>query len=383
MSDLQTHIKKYPLLPYSQLVYESSRWFSGVYWYGMTVRMSGAAKDENRWRKAIRAALYNHPVFSTKIDCRGLQYATQLKDILNGPYHQISLHIDQDDLLLIGSLSRILGDGNSLILLMDDIRRAYHGEPLEKDGYFEYLEYIEQYKLTSRYQESKHWLECEFADETTPVHPIIDKKFWTFFPLKPGVYSDDYTDLRSRMVRFAKSNSLTIEGVLSLCTALSIAEYCGTKEAALTWAYIGRERPEEKRIFGSLHRDIPFQVKIKGECLQAKEELIRETRNQILKGIEHSDYPYTLTEPYKKRWNYAVNVLRVEDENALIQLLPHPVELLHSLPQKYAYALLDVEIHETFEQLSIIYRYSATHYKEESIRKFAALVRKYVEWLID
>ena len=50
--------------------------------------------------------------------------------------------------------------------------------------------------------------------------------------------------------------------------------------------------------------------------------------------------------------------------------------------QQVAYALLDVEIYD-LDSLHINYRYSATHYKESSIRRFAALVRKYVEWLIE
>ena len=76
-------------------------------------------------------------------------------------------------------------------------------------------------------------------------------------------------------------------------------------------------------------------------------------------------------------------MLRVEDETELAQMLPQPVELLPYHPQKYAYALLDLEMHESIEQLSIVYRYSATHYKSQSIKKFAALVRKYAEWLLE
>ena len=98
-----------------------------------------------------------------------------------------------------------------------------------------------------------------------------------------------------------------------------------------------------------------------------KSDLIREARNQIRSGIAHSDYPYTLTAPYDKRWNYAANVLRVPDDLPL---------------QKYAYALLDVEIHENPQDLSLWFRYSATHYKESSIRRFATLVHKYAEWLL-
>ena len=99
-------------------------------------------------------------------------------------------------------------------------------------------------------------------------------------------------------------------------------------------------------------------------------------------GISHCDYPFTLLPPYNARWNYAVNVLRVEDEHELIKLLPSPIELLPSPPQKVAYSLLDVEIHESRERLDLYFRYSATHYKAASIERFAALVRKYAEWLL-
>jgi hypothetical protein len=46
---------------------------------------------------------------------------------------------------------------------------------------------------------------------------------------------------------------------------LAIADYCGTENAALTWAYEGRETEDEQRIYGSLHRDVPFQLNHKSE----------------------------------------------------------------------------------------------------------------------
>lgn len=180
-----------------------------------------------------------------------------------------------------------------------------------------------------------------------------------------------------------KVEYLSFEGIFSLCAALSIADSCKTDEAALTWAYEGRETDKEQHIYGSLHRDIPFKINHKSEIINHKSVLIREARNQIRSGIAHSDYPYTLTAPYSKRWNYAVNVLRVKDSEDVLQKISLPIEIVSTPKQKYAYALLDVEIHEKEDSLQLVYRYSATHYKPESIQKFAALVRKYVEWLID
>ena len=374
----------YPLLPFSQLVYDSTRWFREVYWLGATVRIRQGARDIEQWRKALESALRNHPVFSSDVDCCGRQYTISSVDILYGKYHHFLLKIDGDDVLVEVRFSRILGDEKSIEVLIEDILRAYQGLPLDQDDYWGYLEYIEQQKLSRHYYISHDWLVSEFSDTSIPVRPIADRHIWTLLPPKVGLYKADYNDLLISLYQFTSKHILSMDGFFSLCTALAIAEYCGTNSAALTWAYEGRERPEEQRIFGSLHRDIPFQIKnLKSEIINHKSNLIRQSRNQIRSGIAHSDYPYTLTAPYNKRWNYAVNVLRAGDEELFQKQLPNNIEFLPMSPLKFAYALLDVEIYEHQKSLQLCYRYSATHYKPESIQRFAALVRKYAEWLLE
>ena len=368
MSNHQSQIRKYPLLPFSQLVYDMTRWMPSIYRFPFTYRWAGGAKEKERIEQAIRAALMNHPVFQMKVDWRGRQYVSPLDDILHGPYHDIDLAVDGEDLVISLTISRILGDGKSGEILLEDIQQAYEGRSLDPDDYWGYLAYVEQQKQSNHYKDSKAWLANEFANESIPVHPTPDKHLWTLLPPKAGLYQADYTDLHNRINQLAETEHLSMDGFFSLCVALAIAEYCDTDAAALTWAYEGRERPEEQRIFGSLHRDIPFQIaNHQSPITNHQSDLIRQARKQIRSGIAHSDYPYTLTKPYSNRWNDAINVLRVPDDMPL---------------QKYAYALLDIEIHESSDSLALWYRYSATHYKAESIERFAALVRKYAEWLL-
>jgi hypothetical protein len=293
-----------------------------------------------------------------------------------------------NDLIITTQFSRILGDGKSGQILIEDVKRAYEGLPMESDDYWGYVARYEQKKTEPHYGISQAWLMREFADETVPVRPTIDRKWLTtLLPPKAGLYMDDLTSLREQINQLVQEQHLTMDGVFSLCAALAIAEYCGTDEAALTWAYEGRETPEEQRIFGSLHRDVPFRIsrksKVESQKPASRGELIKEARNQIRSGIAHSDYPYTLTAPYSERWNYAVNVLRSAEPQDMLRHIDLPIEVISVPEQKYAYALLDVEIHEHPQYLSLWFRYSATHYKESSIRRFAALVRKYVEWLIE
>lgn len=375
---------KYPLLPYSRLVYDITRWMPGVYRFPITLRWKNGAKEKDRIEQAIRLALENHPVFSMQVDWKGQHYSSKHKDILQGKYHRFSLSEDGEDVLIQAELSRILGDGKSGQILFEDIERAYKGLPLESDDYWGYVARYEQQKKGAHYQDSHEWLKQEFADDIIPVRPAIDRRWIaTFLPPQAGLYIDDYTVLHQNIERLKEDQFISYEGIFSLASALAIAEYCGTNEAALTWAYEGRERPEEQRIYGSLHRDVPFQINHKSQIINHKSDLIRFARNQIRQGIAHSDYPYTLTAPFTKRWNYAVNVLRAADPEDMLQLLSIPVTIESVPKQKYAYALLDIEIHEKAESLQLVYRYSATHYKPESIRRFAAIVRKYIEWLVE
>ena len=377
-------IKKYPLLPYSQLVWNITRWLPMVYRFPMTYIWSGGAKERVRIEQAIQTAIQNHPVFSMRVDAKGMHYAAQIPDPLHGPYLKVDIEERGDDLTITTHFNRILGDGRSGQIFLEDIKRAYEGLPLAPDDYWGYVARYEQRKSETHHLDSKAWLEREFKDKSIPVRPTIDRRWIpTLLPPKAGLHTEDYTSIRKSINHLVNEHYLTLDGIFSLCAGLAIADYCGTEEAALTWAYEGRETPEEQHIFGSLHRDVPFRIKVESERLKKKGDLIRETRNQIRSGIAHSDYPYTLTAPYNKRWDYAVNVLHITDLEDFLPTLGLPLQLGPIPKQKYAYALLDIEIHEKAESLQLVYRYSATHYKDESIRKFADLVRKYVKWLLE
>lgn len=385
MSNRQSPIESYPLLPFAQFIYDTTRWIPSLCYYKVSLRTRAFSLEQ-----ALDVAykvMSAHPVFQSRINWQGRQYAGDNRAQLQGPYHRVKLWQKDGWLYVNIGFNIVLGDGYSIHVLRNNLFQALQGETLEKDDYWGYIERVEEQKRLPHYANSKSWLENEFANPSVPVRPTIDRRcLHTVLLPKVGVYTEEYSTAQAKINQFLFANHLTLDGFFSLCTALAIAEYCGTDEAALTWAYEGRERPEEQRIFGNLHRDVPFKIsrksKVESQQQASREELIREARSQIRSGIAHSDYPYTLTAPYNRRWNYAVNVLRVPDIQMLVEQFPIPVELISIPTQKYAYAILDVEIHESENSLALWYRYSATHYKPESIQKFAVLVRKYVEWML-
>ena len=372
-------MKRYPLLPYSQLVFDMLQSNPEVYTTRFSLRVDKRKVDVIRLKSAIETALRNHPVFSMHVDEEGKQTYEPLTDILHGPYHSVDFCDEGESGRIDIAFNRILGDALSGNVWFEDLCRAYQGLSLLPDNYLEYLEQVERDKKSSRYTADKEWLECEFGNITCPVHPRTDVPL--DIPCIPveGTLLEDYSDLNERLNILADNHLIPLTALFSLASAWAMMEYNGTDDAALTWAYDGRETPEEQYIYGSLHRDVPFHIR--KSVIDNRESVIRLARKQYREGIAHSTYPYTLTKPNTDIWNFALNVLvqpSIKDIN-----IPFSFEVIETNPKhKVAYALLDVEIHEN-ERLTILYRYSATHYKPKSIRKFAALVRKYVEWLIE
>lgn len=371
----------YPLLPYSQLVFDMQKENPDVYVLRSGIRLHRNDVNLPRLKQAISIALQNHPVFSMRVDEAGMQHFEPLSDMYHGQYHAVDFveHDEFVDVWIQGN--RILGDGWSDVLIIKDVMRAYKGEPLSPDLYLEYLQGREEIKKSTRYEASRQWLLTEFENIQCPLHPKTDKPLASQEIPMEGNWTEDYSVLREAMEKLSDTKLITLTAIFSLASALAMMEYNNTNEAALTWAYDGRETEAEQNIYGSLHRDIPFQIR--KSSIENRESAIRLARKQFRDGIAHSTYPFTLTKPYTERWNYALNVLVQHTMQEKTIEVPFTFEQIEpDATQHIAYSLLDVEIYDG-EALLINFRYSATHYKESSIRRFASLVRKYVEWLLE
>ena len=381
MSNHQCQIKRYPLLPFAQLIWDQMQYMPDIYRDKISLTFDTTTIDVSRLEDSVEKALRNHPVFSTVITEQGEQYIQPSDDILKGQFHEIEYLTEGNQLTLWFAFSRILGDSYSFRLLFQDIFRAYQGKPLFEDKYLEYLHQYEQLKSTPQYETDRRWYEDHMGEDDYSVHPNVD----TDQPLchfgEEEAYMDDITDIRPKLQCVCNQYKLSASQYISLCVTLAIMDYNGTDSAALTWAYLGRETMDDMAIFGSLHRDIPIKIIRKGKPDSQKQDLLQQIQAQMEQSIAHSLYPYTLLAPQNQIWNYAVNVMTSITEGRLTQYAPIPVQI-HIEENKQAMSLLDVDVYDD-GILVLVYRYSATHYKPESIRRFAALVRKYVEWLLE
>lgn len=369
--------KGMPLLPFSQVVFQSMKETGDedIWTFPFSLQLPQGEVDEQRLTEAIEKALANHPVFSTRIDEEGLQH---FEEGYRTPYFQYEVSSNRGMVRLDIKANRILGDAASFGILLQDICLAYQGESLAPDTYRSYIEEVERKKSSASYQEHQEYMDGEFGNITCPTSPEPDTPFCTQTDSWLGIHTEDMTDIEESLSRLCRMAKVSTNTVFSLATALALTDYNHTDEAALTWAYLGRENEQEQHIFGSLHRDVPFKMSRSSQSTPAT--LLAEAKRQIEQGIIHSEYPFTLLAKDRPRWQNAVNVLLQTDTTKALADCPLPIELVpDSSPQK-AYCTLDVEIYE--HPLMITIKYSSAHYKKESIHRFATLIRKNIELLL-
>lgn len=373
----------YPLLPYSRLVWDMMQTNPDIYSFRLTLRFPKGEVDAERLKCALLTSVGNHPVFSMNIDENGMQYFQPQDDILHGRFHSFDVKETETSVCIDVKINRILGDAYSFGWLLQELCRAYDSHELFADDYLGYLDFIEQYKLTSQYRADEQFLQQEYGGIVNNVHPAVDTDALPDGFAQAGLVHDDMSGLRSAFSVIGKKYQLTVSQFLSLCAGMAIAEYNNTGEAALTWAYLGRETAQEMTIFGSLHKDIPLKIRRQEHVVytaQTNDRLLRQFAGQVESGIEHSACPFTLLKPNTEVWNYAVNVIDEPSATETNQYCSLPVEIVFDENTDSAYSLLDIQV-SNGEQLIITYRYSAAHYKESSIRRFARLVHKYAKQL--
>ena len=396
--------QRYPLLPFSLLVHDAikhnqeaaQRWT-----FPILLRVKENEIDAERLSAAMETAISNHPVFAMHITEDGQQW---YENGYRTPYLSARVYSEDGYVYLSLSLNRILGDATSFVLFAQNIWRAYRGEALPHDGYLQYLRKYTEHTRTAQYREHGAWLTKQYG---TPDYPLLptpdapDGSLPTDGHCTPWVFRPDYAD---RLVDLSRREHVSPNAFFCLVTTMAIMDYNGTDKAGLTWAYMGRETPEEMHIFGSLHRDIPMRLtktitktktKTEGETLSSpsgatgvfteatkcgfdptkgrQSPLPTEAlRRELEQGILHSDYPFTLLSPADSPWHSAVNVLVQPSLAEAMAGCPAAFELVPTEPSSDSYCMLDIDI--TLEPLILTFNYSPRHYAEASIRRFADLI---------
>lgn len=374
--------KHFPLLPFSKVVHDDddvSRWT-----FPVTLRVREEEVDIDRLTQAINTVLSHHPIFSMHIE----EDDTHWYDpSYRSPFIKAEVNNQAGYVYLSFTLNRLLGDATSFVLFAQNIWRAYRGEELPYDTYLSYLEQYEQKMQSTEFAEHAQWLKDHYGSPNYPLLPRQDSVEGLLPETVPTplIVQPDYVE---QLTAFSQKEHISINAFYCLVAALAIMDYNEVDEAGLTWAYLGRETRQQMHIFGSLHRDIPMKLTrrsatngIDSPIDSDFHSLFVQLRQQIEQGILHSDYPFTLLSPKDSPWHSAVNVLVQPSLAEAFDGCPANFELVPTDQPTQSYCMLDIDI--TFSPLTLAFNYSPRHYTEQSIQRFAKLIAKNAQQLLE
>lgn len=347
--------KPYPLLPFSQIVFNSIKAGNEQAWtFPFTLRMKSEYADAEKLRHAIEIAIDAHPVLSMRIDGDGMQHYEMG---YRTPYLAYSITEREEWIYLEMVVNRILGDATSFVVFMHDVFKVYEGKTIAHDAYLEYLQEYQEHTLSKDYAKHKNALNHQFDDIECSARPCSENH-------------DDWGVLGVLQVEIP----VTTTPILTLAVAEAMMDYNHENEAVLTWAYMGRETREQQSIFGSLHRDIPLLFRRSDGTASQRLAMAKKILEQ---GIVNSDYPYTALSNIRDYWTKAVNVLVQPKIESMFEDCPIPFEIVMPEGTVPAYCMLDIEMTEGDNHITI--KYSSSHYSESDMCRFGGMIAEKIK----
>jgi len=201
---------------------------------------------------------------------------------------RIRLFETEEGKYIFTDLHHIIFDGASMMILLNDIERAYKGEPVEPEIYsgFEIAE-DEADRKEEIFEEAKKWYLDTFSGIEVDSLPIPDKKEDT--PSFGAVTYDlglEASEVEGLCRRYGITENIYALGSFGILTAL----YSGANEALFATIYNGRESLKTARTIAMLVKTLPVYSRFeKGQEIR---DYLAATKEQLLSCMKYDTYPF-------------------------------------------------------------------------------------------
>ena len=268
-------------------------------------------------------------------------------------------------------------DGTSLKVFMSDVGKAYMGEDGDPDYYYLMLQRREDVANTPFYEESRRYFEERYDKIGWTSYPNIDHQSREnemgelFAPL--GI-------LQPQMKAVEKAYRISRNEFFITVAALAISIYNSAPNVKISWIYNGRENLQNMSTVGLLFRDLPV-----GLCFRDSDTLrnvFADVHEQVQKGIEYSCYPYVDSHNQVANGESAY-LLYQQDIRDLGGLDGFDIEMVDIRQNQAAsQTILDMEILDGADGLTLMIDFAASRYREESMERFKDIFVKLAQLMV-
>ena len=214
---------------------------------------------------------------------------TQPFDLDGGRLFNIKLMRDSEHYYILLDTHHIIADGTSLLILLHDIDRAYHGEEIapEEMTLMELAQIEAQQRETPAFEEAKKWYAANFdcGDTFTQFMPDLEEQERR----KDNMPRTLSLDL-SRVDEYCKQNGVFKSTLFTTAYAFLLAKFNNEQESLFNTVYNGRTDKRFARSIGMTVKTLPVYAKFTNETTVL--ELLRQGQDQMSGCREHELYSY-------------------------------------------------------------------------------------------
>ena len=285
---------------------------------------------------------------------------------------------------LLSNFHHLICDGYSFPLILADAHRAWNGETLEPDAYYEVLARREERASRPVAVAGRNFMREILKEHDFTTLPAPD------FRGEPGYGS----------IEVPISLPADFEGVLAAyratrhhfflaATALALRKISGASDVLLDWVFHGRVSKDELKTVGAFMVDLPLVFD--GTEDMTASDVISLVKRATFNGIKNvnvfqnvSDCNPTgqdrLTFIYQDEWGELMSPGPVREDGPYAWMIEETIPL--TPPQAATENPFNVEIMEHRDATRLFVEYDAGRYSEATARRYANLFRESLGWLL-
>ena len=284
---------------------------------------------------------------------------------------------------LLSNIHHLVCDGYSFPLILEDARRAWNGEPLEQDHY---------YDLLAR-REARTKMPVAVAARQLLVETLKSRDFVTLprydFGGRPGYGSYEVNlDLPESFDSKLDGWKASRHHFFLAATAVALGRQARANDVEVDWVFHGRLSKEELRTVGAFMVDLPFVLSDIAD--KTPGDVISYTKQATFFGIKNchaikdaDDDPLggaRTTFVYQDAWGELMTPGPVDPNGPFAWMIAETIPLRP--PKIAAENPFNVEIMEHREATRLFVEYDAGRYSEATVAQFVDCYRSAMGWLL-
>ena len=285
---------------------------------------------------------------------------------------------------LLSNFHHLICDGYSFPLILADARRAWDGETLEPDSYYEILARREERAALPMAVAGRNFMREVLKDRSFATLPPFD------FRGRPGYGTlEEPIALPDGFEDFLVAHRATRHHVFLAATAIALRRITGSADVLLDWVFHGRVSKDELKAVGAFMVDLPL-VFDGTEDLTAADviSLVKRSTFNGIKGVNIyqsvTDCNPTgqdrLTFIYQDEWGELMSPGPVRADGPYAWMIEETISL--SAPHAATENPFNVEIMEHRDATRLFIEYDTGRYSEATARRYAELFMESLAWLL-